>query len=232
MNANLQQFIQNQNRIDLVPRLKRDYLMDNWEAVGKTFKHNYKVDNLAIQFINFFCKEREIYFPELKLNPKKGLCVHGGIGLGKTLNFRIYQTILILERDKLAKHVIDKKCNKAYSTPAFFYLEEVKDTEIKYKKKSVEHYEFLTAKPELVLDDVGTEAINNKEYGTDKDLVSDIIRLRYNQMHKGFFVTHITTNLIANETENQIKDRYGPRVTDRMNEMFIYILATGESKRS
>ena len=228
---NIEAFVKNQQKINTVPRFNRKYLMDNWESVGKTFKANFQKDALSDQIINFFCKEREEYYPQLIENPKKGLCIHGHKGLGKTLNFLIYQRMLFLNRNRLQKHVYEKQCNKIYNTPSFFHLEDIQETQLKYKADGVKRYEFLRSKPELVIDDVGTEALNNKDFGTDIDLVSDLIRLRYNQMQKNFFVTHMTTNLVANTKTNQIRERYGDRITDRMNEMFIYILAEGESKR-
>ncbi len=224
---NLKLFIENQKVVGHVPRLERSYLLKYWEAIGKTFDKSYQNDQLTEKFINYFCIEREHYYPALIDNHKKGLFIYGNKGLGKSLNFLIYSRLLLLSKHKLWEFCQNINVPGTYKDERFFHFEDIKDTEIAYKRDNVKHFEFLTSKRELVIDDIGTEPLNNKDYGTDMNLVADIIRLRYNKSQKGYSVTHITTNL----DKEQIKERYGDRIADRMNEMFIPILVTGESKR-
>ena len=224
---NLKLFIENQKKVINVPRFTREYLLKYWEEVGKTFDKSYKSDQLTEDFVNYFCIEREIYHPALIDNPRKGLFIYGNKGLGKSLNFLIYSRLLLLSKHKLWEFCQNNNVPEAYKDERYFHFEDIKDTEIAYKNDNVKHYEFLTSKRELVMDDIGTEPLNNKDYGTDRDLVGDIIRLRYNKSQKGYCITHVTTNL----DKIQINERYGDRIADRMNEMFIQILVIGKSKR-
>lgn len=225
---NIKSFIENQKQVDKVPRLKREYLMKYWEVVGQTFKPNYKADELTEKFINYFCSTREVYYPELIDSPKKGLFIYGNKGLGKTLNFLIYMRILHLSRALLWDYCTKNSISDVYKDERYFYLEDIKDTEISFKKDNVKHIDLLNSKRELVIDDIGTEPMNTKDYGTDKDLVADLLRLRYNKIQREYCVTHLTTNLDITD----ISERYGDRISDRINEMFIPILVTGTSKRN
>lgn len=78
----------------------------------------------------------------------------------------------------------------------------------------------------LCIDDIGTET-EGKSYGNQKNVVGEIIMLRY-QTLKGPF-THLTTNA----TRDELKAYYGLRVYDRMREMFniVSFPINAESRR-
>ena len=76
---------------------------------------------------------------------------------------------------------------------------------------------------ELLIDDVGVEELEYKSFGTETRLLDYILEYR---MDAGA-PTHFTTNL----TPQQLLDRYGERVVDRMTHLAEYVQIGGESKR-
>lgn len=66
-------------------------------------------------------------------------------------------------------------------------------------------------------DDLGTEPMG-KYYGKQSNVMAEIILNRYDR-DVPYNQTHLTTNL----TIEEVKDRYGSRVTDRMRQMFNLI---------
>lgn len=109
-------------------------------------------------------------------------------------------------------------------------------TEVRYNKtfvtannmaqialQSEPSWERITTVPILLLDDVGTEPYEVKEYGNSYLPFTQLIEQRYN---KGL-TTVMTTNLSIDE----INTRYGTRIADRVNE-FHTIKWSGESYRN
>jgi|SRR5689334_13282595 len=80
----------------------------------------------------------------------------------------------------------------------------------------------------LCIDDLGAETPVVNQYGTKTDPVSNLLFLRYEDWQKGSKkITFATTNL----NEEALKKRYGDRLSDRMKEMFTFIVLKGTSKR-
>lgn len=75
----------------------------------------------------------------------------------------------------------------------------------------------------VVLDDMGAETLRN-EYGIKRDVVGEFI-CRYHSRGKGRLF--ITTNLSGNE----LLDRYGGRVFDRIKQMCVPVHMDGTTKR-
>lgn len=75
----------------------------------------------------------------------------------------------------------------------------------------------------IVLDDLGAENIKN-EYGVKRDVVGEFI-CRYHVKGEGRLF--ITTNLRGEE----LLDRYGGRVVDRLKQMCVPVHMNGKSKR-
>lgn len=66
-------------------------------------------------------------------------------------------------------------------------------------------------------DDLGQEITNTKYFGTERNVMEEVLIQRYKN---GLFTsTHITTNL----NREMIKETYGIRVADRIREMFNFI---------
>ncbi len=75
----------------------------------------------------------------------------------------------------------------------------------------------------LAIDDLGTEPTEVQEYGNRMNPVIDLFYKRYDMQ----LFTIITTNLLPEE----IRNKYGERVADRLNEMACRIVFENESYR-
>lgn len=79
---------------------------------------------------------------------------------------------------------------------------------------------------DMIIDDLGREPISVKTYGDEIFVLHDLLYIRYNAFMKGY-KTHITTNL----SFNQLKERYGEAIMDRIKEMCDVIEFKGQSLR-
>lgn len=209
MNIDIKKIIGNMNFSKQRERMNYKYLLDNWVIVGRTFCKNYEIDELAMKYIKYFGKTRDEHYPELKDNHLKGLRVFGPKGLGKTLNLLIYQRLCKLWHKEFFRHY------------------EMKDIEHMYKLDGAKFLDKIINIPELAISDIGTEADVIKDFGTNVNLIDDILAMRYIRFQNNGQITHITTNL-SNAIYHK---KYGDRHDDRANEMFINISAEGQSKR-
>lgn len=89
--------------------------------------------------------------------------------------------------------------------------------------RDIDKYDEYCKRPLLALEDIGRDAEQLKVYGDPITPVIDIIEHRYQRQ----LFTFITTNLTAEE----LKAKYGKRVTDRFNEMEIIIFNKPDSYR-
>ena len=71
--------------------------------------------------------------------------------------------------------------------------------------------------------ELGSEPERCQSYGTDYTPVQNLISYRYDRK----LPTIVTTNL----ADDKILDRYGPRMMDRINEMFSILRFKGDSYR-
>lgn len=146
-----------------------------------------------------------------ELDLKKGLCLVGPVGIGKTM---LLQVAMIFAR-----------AAKIESRQFFFHQctdlhDEVQDKE---KTSCLQRY----YQGDRCFDDLGDEPISLKHYGNEIIVMSRVLTERYKNFVNGKCITHITTNLLPEE----IEDRYGTRIFDRFNEMFNWVFLDGPSKR-
>lgn len=136
---------------------------------------------------------------------KDGLLLYGTIGSGKTTLMESLikaLTILAPEQTKKRKSAIEITNEAKNDTTKF---EETKRVQM------------------LFIDDLGEEATDVLNYGSQ---ISPIIETLYYRYDKRLF-TVITTNLL----DNEIAPKYGVRIKDRFNEMFDRVYFDIESFR-
>ena len=81
----------------------------------------------------------------------------------------------------------------------------------------------------MVIDDLGTEKFPFMLYGTPGNPLRELLEFRYRQSFRRDGVrTIVTTNL----TDEEIAERYGYRLRDRIDEMFSVVTIHGPSARS
>lgn len=185
------------------------------EEVLSKFKASYQVE--AGSRYEVILKHLCAYFtydPRSGYDPRKGLLLCGGVGIGKTTLMEFFQ------RNQKASYRI-VSCRDIESA----YASSDKDTG---GEKAIHQYSenfkvALNSNPfghQMVgycFDDLGTEVVG-KHYGKEKEVMIEVLLNRYDK-HVEFFMTHVTTNLGSDE----VRARYGDRVFDRMREMFNII---------
>lgn len=82
----------------------------------------------------------------------------------------------------------------------------------------------LSRRNMLAIDDLGTEPVEIQDYGNHLNPVIDLLYKRYDEQ----LFTIITTNL----TPKEIRERYGERIADRLNEMAFRIVFDNDTYRT
>jgi DNA replication protein DnaC len=155
-------------------------------------------------------------FEQKGYNLQKGLLLFGGVGVGKTQLLSMFRN-----NQKHSYQVVS--CQDVEGTYARAGDDQNEDTGEKGLKK---YYGVVSLSGPnqygqttlgFLFDDLGQENIATKFYGTQRNVMHEVLTQRYKN---GLFTsTHVTTNLSA----EQIKELYGVRVADRMREMFNLI---------
>lgn len=94
---------------------------------------------------------------------------------------------------------------------------------VKVYSENQEQYNRLVTQELLFIDDLGTEPASIKIYGNEFSPVTEMLYARYDRNRW----TVVTSNL----SDEQIKERYGERIDDRLREMFDKIHFQGKSYR-
>lgn len=200
MNPIIQKYIKHQQSLLFEKRLKftPQEIQSAWVAVGIRLNKNYTLDEIAMRIM-------QGCFVDLS----KGTIFWGTKGLGKTLNMDIFATIN----------------TELFKIPTSCY--EAEEIEYNYKAYGAEYILKLSDLPCLVINDIGRESSILKDYGTDRNIIADLLALRYRKFQTGGFRTFGTTNGKIDD----IKKLYVPRIEDRLKEMFNFCEVKGESKR-
>ena len=142
---------------------------------------------------------------------KFGLLLAGTCGNGKTTTMRAVQSVVQLLNNTYYR------CGERIGN----YLAEAKEIAGLPDKTGV--LKIYQATPLLFLDDLGREPTEVMRYGNVTSPITELLEYRYNQR----LTTIVTTNLEPSE----IRDKYGDRIADRFNEMFVVVSYTGSSYR-
>lgn len=177
----------------------------------------YSEPNFSLLCMYFSGSEKML---EAGYSLNKGLCLMGGVGVGKTTLMRMFvsnqvQSFLIRSSRELANDFAKHgyaEIEKYYGTLTcenFFF----------------DPYNFNGHKElGICFDDLGSEN-TTKNYGNETSVVSEIILSRYDKLNMNRNMTHITTNLLPDEIEK----KYGTRVMDRIKEMFNCVVYPGNT---
>lgn len=195
----LKQLEKNKPQPKVAPTINPKELRECWIATGNTKVESYEYNELADTILKMcFAPERQ----------NKGAVICGSKGIGKTLNMDIFAT---LNTNMFGVNT------KSY---------EVGEIELMYKIEGANFLESLVDVPCLVINDAGAENLLN-DFGTHRNIVSDILLLRYRAFQKRGLKTYMTSNM----TWQSINELYGDRLEDRFKEMFYKVEIVGESKR-
>lgn len=150
-------------------------------------------------------------------HPKNWLLLIGSCGLGKTVWAKsICQAYNSLNRnDRFNFDPI--RCSGWKSISALNLSELIAE---------FESFDVLCKRHKLFIDDLGTEPEYQNIFGTKRNAVMEILSYRYEHN----LPTILSTNLTIKPT-NQIVERYGERIFDRLKEKAVLIPFVGESFR-
>lgn len=84
----------------------------------------------------------------------------------------------------------------------------------------------ISQTPMLAIDDIGTEPLAVKDYGNEVMPVVELLTERYNRR----LTTLITTNLTVVDGKDEIAERYGERIADRLRELCNTLSYDGSQK--
>lgn len=138
-------------------------------------------------------------------NLRKGLLIRGGVGTGKT---------------KIVESLI-KVIFKAENIHAKFI--HATDLQELYVNKNSDEIDVLKLRKYTVIDDLGVENVEVKNWGNTSEPFNNLFDYRYRHGMQSI----ITTNLAP----SQIKETYGDRIADRFRETLNDFVLDGESLR-
>ncbi|MCA9179776.1 MAG: ATP-binding protein [Planctomycetales bacterium] len=137
---------------------------------------------------------------------EKGILLIGNVGTGKSMMMQILQKAIQAEGKRM----------RICSVP------EIEQQLRTAKEPDYAHWDAGV----VCFDDLGTEN-ESVIYGNRVMVMTEILYRRYNRYQTMGITTHITTNLLP----EQIEQKYGSRVWDRLQEMMNIYVMTGKSHR-
>lgn len=185
--------------------------------IGKHFTSDFKIDENNKEIL----KQMLLYFTgNEKFNGdlNKGILLVGGVGTGKSLLFDIFK--------KYTSEVIHTNGFQVHS--AIDIIDRVNVSGIDILSFYSNNFEGRQAHPvRCYFDDIGTKHETVKHYGTEINVIEQLLSLRYNIYKRYGTLTHASTNLFP----SNLSETYDKRITDRMVEMFNVLELKGNSRR-
>lgn len=174
-------------------------------------------DDISAIVATFFSDLRADKWKSLKHTPNKGLLLAGPKGIGKTENLRTFAKMVANDGNlnRRPRIVSVKQIQEGYK-------------QAQENSRGAQFVEDLSNCPELIIDDIGSEDARFNDFGTVRNLISDILFQRYINFQRGACITHGTTNF----NPDTLAEIYDARLIDRMKEMFVFQIVKGDSKRT
>jgi energy-coupling factor transporter ATP-binding protein EcfA2 len=185
---------------------------------GKSIYGNeFKIDDIdrpvVMKLITYFLQDISVAVDQ-EIDLYKGLLISGPAGCGKTAIMRILSALLPPNRG-----FITRSCYGVILD----YMDDGHETVKLYTSGSFELY---SDKPKtFYFDDLGLEPDAN-HFGNLRNVMADILLLRYDFFMKNHMLTFLTTNLDSDELE----ERYGSRIRSRIRQMCQLIAFSPDSK--
>ena len=142
---------------------------------------------------------------------KRGLLLYGNCGTGKT---KLMQAM---------SHLIAYYHNNSLNKIHVFSAGEIVRLSLSKDEKECTIFNCLKTWRYVGIDDLGTEPVNVKNWGTDTNPVIDVLYKRYDAMK--------VTVLSTNKNMDGIRETYGERIFDRICEMYDRISFNFQSFR-
>ena len=194
--------------------------------IAKSLEPNFKINEnnkKILKLLLLYFTGNELFSNELeehtgnKGSLGKGIMLVGGVGSGKTLLFKIFK-----------KYTGMLRVNSFQFYNALEIIDEVNISGINYLDKFNNNHDGIKSNPiTCYIDDIAAANEKVKHFGTDHNVIEQLLSIRYNILNRYHKLTHISTNKFPSE----LADVYGERVIDRLIEMFNIIELDGKSFR-
>jgi hypothetical protein len=196
------------------PKLTLGDFYDLKYAEAKATIQGWEMDALLGPIFNLMCAYfiKDPAFKAAGFDPNKGLLLVGPVGCGKTTLLR-----LMMNNPRQRFGVVScRQVAGRYQTDG---------------AEGLAVYEEAHHTGGVVFDDLGTETMPVKHYGTDCNAMGDVLLARYDRFQAGEMrgdYTHLTTNLAVGTPADPsgtltLYGLYGQRVVDRLKQMFNMI---------
>lgn len=142
-----------------------------------------------------------------------GVMLCGSYGNGKTTLMHALRT---------ATNALDR--SGEFGKPTGLRMEDAREIARLYTARDPQGYLSLKQHERIIIEDMGKEPVEQKNFGTVISPIVELLEYRYNEQ----LFTAITTNL----TPKEIRSKYGNRIADRFNEMMLVITYEDGSYRT
>ncbi len=171
--------------------------------LGKNFVIPESEQGIIFGMLAWFLQDERVAV-EMNIDLNKGIILSGPIGCGKTTLFRLMKNLPSGRRN--FRMVSTRQIVAEFMQSGYEVMENY-SRGIFYNDHHIpKNYCF---------DDLGTET-TSKYFGNDCNVMAEILLTRYDIYKEKGIITHLTTNLTADEMESI----YGNRLRSRMREMF------------
>ena len=177
-------------------------------SYGINFKLYREDKDVLLQLFAYFTGDPKLC-NHYGIGINKGLFLSGKTGVGKTCHIKLVRQFMSYkERFRM------KTCQML----ALEYMDLGSPLLMQYGRNFVEYIDNNSINQSYCFDDLGTED-EVKQFGTQTNVMGQIIMMRYELFQNRNVLTHFTSNLTA----PQIEKYYGDRVRSRLREMCNWI---------
>ena len=177
---------------------------------GRKFEHDGNDLVVIRDLLKYFIGD-----PSGDLDLRKGICLSGDVGMGKTFLMECFMSFTKITNNRTFGKI---GCGDIY--------EEIgKASKSRFGSSAAAMSKYY--KKNLFFDDLGNEPLVFQDYGNKIEFMDRIFFKREESFRNGLCISHITTNLKGKE----ISERYGKRFFDRFKQMFNVLVMTAPSKR-
>lgn len=220
-------FAKNDNIIKTV-NVKWSKAVNDFLNIAERIDSNFKIDDQNKRplqlLLMYFTGDSSFPFEYKKTyadygSLEKGVMLLGGVGTGKSLLFKIFK--------EYTSHELCKNSFQYYEAREI--IDNVNVLGIDYLNLfningDSKHQNPITC----YIDDIGSMNETVKHYGSEHNVIEQLLSMRYSILGRYKKLTHMSSNMYPPELEKM----YGERIVDRMKEMFNIIELGGKSRRS
>lgn len=220
---------QNQEKKNQIKEVKVDWVQHSNGVlnIAKTLVKDYKINETnkeVFKLLLLYFTGNPEFLTEFKKKTgvegsfNKGIMLIGTVGTGKSLFFEIFKNY--------TRNIIRANSFQAYTS--LDIIDSVNVSGASFLEKFNHNFFGNKAKPlRVYIDDIAAKNETVKNYGTEINVIEQLLSIRYNVFQRYGTLTHCTTNKYPSE----LVEVYDVRTVDRMKEMFNIIELKGKSFR-